>query len=282
MSPVGGIKKLAIIAGRGELPAILAESCESQGIEVFIVGFEKYTDPALMDGRHHMWGRLGGAGHIIKTLKAQGIADLVMIGGIRRPSLAELRPDFKTMSFYARLGLRALGDNDFLAMLVEELAKDGLKVHGVQDFAHNLLVQAGPLGRIAPLKSHIPTIERGIEVARIIGASDIGQSVIVQQGQVIGVEGAEGTDALIMRCKDYLRKGEGGILVKLSKPGQLKNMDLPTIGPDTVILAGQNGLCGVVVQAGATLVVSRQRVADFANQHNMFVLAVDVEDGKRS
>lgn len=272
------IKNLGIIAGAGDLPGILADSCERQGIETFIVGFEKYTKPEIMKGRQHLWGRLGGAGHIIKTLKNHDIHDLVMIGAIRRPSLAELKPDLKTAGFYARIGLRALGDNDFLGLLIDELKREGLTVHGIQDFATELLVPAGKIGLYLPHKKQKIGIERGIKIARLIGDADIGQSVIIQQGQVIGVEAVEGTDELIKRCMPLYRKGDAGILIKLCKPYQNRTLDLPTIGPETIALAAKNNICGIVIQSEATLVVDKEKVADYANQNKMFVLAIDPAD----
>ena len=86
---------------------------------------------------------------------------------------------------------------------------------------------------------------------------DVGQAVIVQQGVVLGVEGVEGTDALIARCAELAREGPAGILVKIKKPGQERRVDLPTIGVDTVRAAARAGLRGIVIEAGGTLVLNR-------------------------
>ena len=77
-------------------------------------------------------------------------------------------------------------------------------------------------------------IQRGIAVARALGAVDVGQGCVVQQGIVLAVEAAEGTDAMLARCAGLARPGPGGVLVKLVKPGQDRRTDLPTIGPDTI------------------------------------------------
>ena len=89
-----------------------------------------------------------------------------------------------------------------------------------------------------------------------------------------GVEGVEGTDQLIERCKHLQRKGRGGILVKTCKPGQDQSLDLPTIGPDTVKNAAEAGLSGVIVHAGASLLVDSQESAKIADQHKIFVSGV--------
>ena len=56
------------------------------------------------------------------------------------------------------------------------------------------------------------------------------QSIIVQNNLILGVEAAEGTDNLIMRCSKYKKKGDKGILIKLSKYNQSSNLDVPVIG----------------------------------------------------
>ena len=99
-------------------------------------------------------------------------------------------------------------------------------------------------------------ITKGVGVAKVLGAADVGQSVIIQQGLVLGVEAIEGTDNLIKRCKDLHRKGLGGVLVKLKKPEQERRVDLPTIGVSTVENAHASSLRGIAVHAGNALVVN--------------------------
>lgn len=265
------IEKLGVIAGGGAMPARLLHACDKNGIEPFIVAFEGQTDPAILQDRKYMLTRMGAAGLVINTLKSHGIRDLVFIGSIRRPSMREMRPDLRTLSFYARLSTRALGDDGLLKALKKELEKEGFRIHGVQRFAHDLLAAEGPLGRHKPKKSDEEDIVRGFEILQYLGALDIGQCVVVQEGIVLGVEAAEGTDELMRRCGALKRAGRGPVLVKLSKPGQDNDLDLPTIGPDTISTAGQSGFSGIVIEAGKTLVLEPDRVGELADQFGMFV-----------
>ena len=269
------IKKIGILAGGGELPARLVYACEQQGMEVFVVGFENHTDSQLFEGRNHMCTRIGAAGKIIATLKSHDIRDIVMIGSIRRPGLAELRPDLRTAQFFAKIGFRALGDDGLLKALKTELQRDGFEIHAVQDFIDDLIGQAGPVGRHKPDKSDMADIERGLEVLHFIGPADVGQSVIVQRGIVLGVEAAEGTDELLRRCASYRRKGSGGILIKAAKPGQDTDLDLPTIGPETVRQCIRYGFDGIAFEAGHTLMIDPQEVAALADKHKIFVVGID-------
>ena len=244
-------------------------------MEVFIVGFDGQTESSLFQGLNHMCTRIGAAGKIIETLKFHGIRDIVLIGSVRRPGLAELRPDLRTAQFFAKVGLRALGDDGLLKAIKGELQKEGFIIHGVQDFIDDLIAGAGVIGHHKPGKTDIADIERGFEVLHFLGPADVGQSVVVQDGIVLGVEAAEGTDELLRRCACMRRKGRGGVLVKAAKPGQDTDLDLPTIGPGTVRLCAEYGYGGIAFEAGRTLVIDQRDVTDIADQHKIFVVGID-------
>jgi DUF1009 family protein len=269
---------VGVIAGGGSLPLRLIESCEKKGISLFVIGFEGQTDPAIIQGRNHMWTRLGAAGHIMKTLKRHDVTDLVMIGAIRRPSLAELVPDFKTIEFFARIGMKALGDNDLLGAIRTMLEREGFRLHGVQAFADDLLARQGSVGQYEPAEGDWVDIRRGAEVLMALGLLDVGQSVIVQEGMVLGVEAAEGTDELIRRCGPLKRKGRGGVLVKLCKPQQDRDLDMPTVGPQTLNQAAEAGLAGVCIHAGHSLLVDPDEVAKIADRHKMFLVGISPDE----
>ncbi len=136
------------------------------------------------------------------------------------------------------------------------------------------LAPEGPLGHVRPDAQAIADIERGERVARALGALDVGQAVVVQQGLVLGVEAIEGTDELIRRCAGLRREGPGGVLVKVEKPGQEQRADRPTIGPQTVTLAAAAGLRGIAVEAGATIVIDRDEVVASADHAGLFVFGI--------
>ena len=268
--------KIAILAGGGDLPAVVLEACRMRGVEAFIVAFEGHTDPDFVYGRAHLWTRLGAVGTILKTLKSHNISDIVMIGKVRRPSLAELRPDMKAAAFFAKAGFKALGgDDSLLKALRAYLEEEGLRIHGAHTLARGLLAPKGLVGKVKPIESDMASIKRGVDVLKGMASLDIGQAVVVQEGLVLGVEAAEGTDALIERCGGLKRAGRGGILVKLAKDGQDEDMDLPTIGPRTIELAVQAGLSGIAFHAERSLLLKKEEVEEIANQHKLFVVGIN-------
>jgi UDP-2,3-diacylglucosamine hydrolase len=202
------------------------------------------------------------------------VSELVLAGGIRRPSLLSLRPDLRAAKLFARIGYRALGDDGLLSAVVAELEHEGFRVIGPDQLLKTEIAREGPLGAIQPNAQSEADIAHGLRIARALGALDIGQAVIVQQGLVLGVEAIEGTDELLRRCVALRREGPGGVLIKIEKPGQERRVDQPTIGPYTVELAAETGLVGIAVEADATIVLDRQKVIRAADRAGLFVVGV--------
>jgi UDP-2,3-diacylglucosamine hydrolase len=265
---------LGIIAGSGGLPRRVIDSCRAAGRTVFVLALEGEADRETVAAVPHAWCRLGGAASGLDLLRAQGVGELVLAGGVRRPSLASLRPDWRAAKFLARVGYRALGDDGLLSAVVKELEREGFRVIGADQVLREATLPEGPLGRVSPDSDAMADIAHGMRLARAIGALDIGQAVVVQQGLVLGVEAIDGTDALILRCASLRRAGPGGVLVKAEKPGQESRADRPTIGPQTVSLAAASGLAGIAAQAGATLVVDRDEVIRLADAAGLFIVGV--------
>src|SRR5262249_55287596 len=155
----------------------------------------------------HAIVRLGAAAEGFRILRENGVEELVMAGPVRRPSLASLMPDWRAAKFFARIGLRALRDDGLLSAIIKELELEGFRVVGIESILGGLLAPKGPLGRIEPDEQARADIARGLEVARALGTLDIGQAAVVQQGIVLGVEAADGTDALIARAGSLRREG---------------------------------------------------------------------------
>ena len=268
--------KLGILAGSGELPVRLRDHCLAHGRQVFIVAFEGHTDPGVIDGVEHIWVHLGKAYSAIKILKEEGVSELVMAGGVKRPTLKDLRPDFQTLKFMTKVGSAGLGDDGLLSAIIKHLEKEGFRIVGAEEVLGDILSTSGTYGRVEPDAQAQADIERGIGVARALGAQDVGQSVIVQQGFILGVEAVEGTDALIRRCAELRHSGVGGVLVKVKKPQQERRADLPTIGPETVRNAAESGLRGIAVEAGGALIVDREAMRAAADDAGIFIVGIEV------
>lgn len=272
-------KKLGIIAGGGTLPQTLINHCLQNKREFFVLAIENNADKAIFtEDIPHKWIRIGQAGTGFKLMHEQNVEEIVMIGTIHRPTLADLVPDLRTAAFFARIGLKSVGDDGILRALINDIESENMRVVGIHEVIPDLLVKEGVLTKHKPDKQALADISRGVEVARELGKLDVGQAVIVQQGLVLGVEGIEGTDKLIERCGTYQRKGVGGVLVKLRKPQQDMRIDLPTIGTKTIENLHSAGMRGIAIHAGNALIVNEAEVIALADKYSMFICGIEPED----
>ena len=275
-------KKLGIIAGGGTLPQTLIDYCRQNNREFFAIAIENNADEAIFTPNiPHKWIRIGQAGTGFKIMHEQNVQEIVMIGTIHRPSLADLVPDLRTAAFFAKIGLKSIGDDGILRALVKEIESENMRVVGIHEVLPDLLVKSGVLTKHKPDKQALADIERGTEVAYELGRLDVGQSVIVQQGLVLGMEGIEGTDKLIERCGTYQRKGVGGVLVKLRKPQQDMRIDLPTIGTKTIENLHNAGMRGLAIHAGNALIVNESEVTALADKYGMFICGIEPKENSR-
>ena len=262
--------KLGIVAGSGQLPGQLAAQCRAVGRDHYIVAIKGHADPAIIGDTPHSWIRLGEGGRV---------REIVFAGAVRRPSLLELRPDGRTAKFFARLGKAWIGDDSLLSALVKELEGDGFRVVAPETLLQEGLAVAGPYGRHAPDEAAAADIQRGLSVLSALAAQDVGQSVVVQQGIVLGMEAAEGTDALIKRCSSLHREGPRGVLIKAHKTGQERRVDLPVVGAATMRAAIEADLQGIAIEAGGTLVFERDEMIELADRAGLFLVGVQAPSG---
>lgn len=264
-------RKIGIIAGGGILPKLAVDAAKKQDADVFVVILDGHGVPADFRDVEHTMCRLGAVGSILAALQSAEVQEVCLIGTVRRPSLAQLRPDRRAFNLIARYGFSGLGDDALLRSVGDVLTKEGLRLVAVQDLVGGLLLRPGSVGSIEPTEAVWPDIEKGLKVARQLGVADVGQAVVIQQGIVLAVEAIEGTDRLIARSAQLAYPGRGPILVKCCKPQQDQRLDLPTIGPDTVRSAASAGFSGIAAEAGRTLVADIDNLRLAADAAGLFV-----------
>lgn len=268
-------RKLGIAAGGGPLPLAVADAARAAGRDVFIVGVRGAAGPDI--ARYpHGWVRVGAMGRFLKLFKQAGCEDIVIIGPMNRPRLADIVPDFRGLLLLPRF-IRRLktGDDALLRGVVEFLEENGLKVVGVETFLPQLLAREGLLTIRAPSASQEKDIDIAIAAARDLGARDAGQGAVARKGEIIALEDVRGTDVMLVELAAARAPGDlerDGVLVKLPKPEQERRVDRPTIGIRTVENAAAAGLAGIAVEADGAIVNDADDVVRRANELGLFVL----------
>ena len=269
--------KLAIISGGGRLPVRIASHCRSEGREFIVIALKGNADPNLLTEFEHEWVRIGAAGKLIRLLKKNNIKEIVMVGSVKRPSLFNAFPDLRGIKFII-LSLKQFfaGDNAIITSIIKEFEGEGFNIIGIDNILEELLTPLpGVLGAISPTESDFENIYLGIQFARDLGSRDLGQAVVVGDGELISVEDKYGTNKLISASAKATQNLQCAVLVKTLKPNQERRVDLPTIGCETIELAFKNNFAGVAVEAKNSLIVDREQVIRLADKLGLFLVSVD-------
>jgi DUF1009 family protein len=246
-----------------------------RGGSVHIVAIEGEAD-ADIERYPHTWVNWGQVGRMVSTLRKRADA-MVIAGGVRRPDLWKLRPDWGFLVNLPRIleMMAGGGDDSVLSRVVRFFEAKGITVRGAHEVAPGLLALRGPAGALALDAGAQADAELGFAVRTALGPLDAGQAVVVGDGKVLAIEGAEGTDAMLRRVADLrgARDGAspGGVLAKGPKPAQELRVDMPTIGPRTVEGAAAAGLAGVAIEAGAVLLLDRAEAVAAADARGIAV-----------
>ncbi|WP_409433675.1 LpxI family protein [Litorimonas sp. RW-G-Af-16] len=266
--------RLGLVAGGGKLPIYVAHAAGARLVTTIALdGFAKASDYSAAQVLS-----LGQFGHMVKALKKAKATHVCFAGIVKRPDFSQVKPDLKGMRHLPG-AIRAAGQGDdaLLRHILGLFEKEGLIVVSPQEICEDLLLGEGALGTIGLSKVFRDDALKACEIAREIGRLDIGQGAVVSQGVVLAVEAQEGTDAMLKRIADLppaIRPKDQGVLAKLIKPSQDDRVDLPTLGPETVRLAAEAGLAGIVAEEGRAFVIDRRDVIRLADELGIFIVGI--------
>ena len=265
--------RLAVIAGRGVLPATLVASLQHRPLVAALEGFA--PQGVIPD----MTFRVERLIPFLDHLTDLGITAVTFAGAVQRPRLDPALFDPATAQIVPRLTEAMRGGDDATLRVVLALFEEaGFSVQGVRDIAPDLVPGPGVLAAELAAMDEADA-NRAEAIVAALGAVDVGQGAVVQQGLCLGVEVLSGTDALLATVRDLpaaLRPDPArgrGVFYKAPKPGQDLRIDLPTLGPATVIAVAEAGLGGLVRQAGGVICLDLATMQAEAAARGLFLWA---------
>lgn len=283
LPPAGDREAVAIIAGGGTLPLELAQALARRGTASRFIALRGFAGRDVRKQAFAIKDVVDAKG-VMAALASLGMRRVVLAGTVRRPSPAvalallsvrrnqdELRAILKPLA--------DAGDDGLLRGVVSLLEGQGHEVVGIADLAPELLCPAGQVGRHPVAATEKEAIATGQRFLETIAPFDVGQAVIVRKQRILACEGPEGTDATLKRVAGlggglFSRKESGGVLIKLPKSNQDLRVDLPAIGPRTIDNVVKAGLTGIVLRAGYTLILERERTIERADAAGLFITGV--------
>ena len=243
--------RLAIIAGKGQLPVDIAVAANAGGFDVLILPIRGQAD-ADFTAYQNIPIRLGAIGETRTIMVQHKIEKLVMVGKVVWPSVGAFRPDFDGVKILGKMMTK--GDDNALRHVAAFFAEKGIETMAVDTFLPDRKMPLGLVAGDEPDARSMDTIALGATVLAALGTHDVGQSVIVQNGRVIAIEAAEGSDSMIARAAAFLDPA-GGIacLVKMRKSAQDPRLDMPVMGCNTILSAANAGLSLLAIEADSVM-----------------------------
>lgn len=260
--------------GEGFLPIEILKSYKPSEIFIIILKEARNIDFSLLQNFDFQVISFAKLGKIIREIKKRGITRVCMAGRVEKPLIRSLSPDLGALFVFFKILLRKVkGDDVILKAVIEHVEKKGIKVIGVKEILPSLVVEEGILTS-GDISNYIrESISIGIKVLNAISPFDIGQAIVVQEGVVLGIEGVEGTDALIQRCGSLKYNSKNlPILIKAAKIGQTFKADMPAIGKQTIDILKEYGFGGVALQSGGTIIIERSECIKKANEYHLFII----------
>lgn len=267
---------LGIVAGKGDLPKLIIEKCQKQNRNFLLILLEgEESNKDYLSYPHHII-HIGYISKILQILRDNKVQELVFAGGITKPSMAGMKVDGKGAILLSKIvGAKLFGDDNVLKTVINFFEKENFKIIGAEEIVDNLIAKSGTIGSITVNKEFYEDIEIGQNALKIISDLDVGQAIVVQQKQIIGIEAIEGTDALIARCGALkFENGRKPILIKMKKIGQNTKVDLPSLGVSTIRNLNQAGFAGVIVEADSSLIINQKEVIKQADEYGLFLLGI--------
>lgn len=269
--------RLGIVAGSGDLPISIIKECEKNNIKPFVIVLKDFAKEADYKEYPHRVLKFGDVGKAISFLKKNKIKYIVFAGAVKKPDLKTIWPDLKGFFLLIKLlKCKIFGDDTILQTAIKFLEKEGFEVLPVDQIVKDIKIQHGIAGNIElPNDDYMIDIELGVKVLKQIGDLDIGQSIVIQNGIVMGIECIEGTEKLIERCGQLkYTTGRKPILVKIKKSKQTRKIDLPAIGEDTITQVKSAGFAGIALDCENGLVINREATISKANKNKIFIYGV--------
>ena len=270
--------KFAIIAGNGNLPRLVADKLENQNKNFICLCFDEKNYDYFSSLNYKTYKiSLKKLSDIKKILKNEKINKVVCCGGVKFCGLKNIKINFFIIKYFIKAYFsRQKGDN-FLLLLAEKMLNDiGCCVISVQDVLPDVLVQKKDEILTGFNNLYIKDIVYGKEILSTLSKFDIGQSIVVQNGRVVGIEGLEGTKELIERCGKYCKdnKKEKPVLIKTSKTNQTMKLDVPSIGEETIKQLIANNFAGLALEENSVILIEKEKVLNMLKTNNIFLKVI--------
>jgi DUF1009 family protein len=256
-------RPIALIAGQGVYPMLVAAAVRAAGIPLRLIAFEEETRPELVASftpQDQRMFKVGQLGHMLDALQEFGAGYAVMAGQITPRRLFKgLHPDFKATRIL--LSLKRRNAETIFGAIAREIEALNVTLLDARSFLDDQLASAGCMtGRKFPIEQEY--VDHGVQIARECARLDIGQGCVVRKGTVLAVEAFEGTDEMLRRAGAF--KTDEALFVKTVKARQDWRFDVPCFGLRTLETMREAQLAAAALEVGKVIMLEKPKVIEQA------------------
>ena len=268
-------KKVAIIAGGGNLPIEVIKSIKELGIDFVIIRFAG-VPLNISINENIIDAEFERISDLFSELSLLNVNAVVCCGYVPRPKINVEHINAESRSILEPIIKSfALGDEAIFRSILKLFENKHLIPLNISDLVPNLFPKKEFLTKRKPNKSDMNDAEKSVQILTLMSSADLGQSVVVSGGACLAFETSPGTDAMLrylwMLKKDQPSFFSGGLLYKSPKNGQNLFIDQPVIGVNTVKGVKKAGLNGIVIKYAEVIVLEPTKVIKLANDLGIFI-----------
>ena len=263
---------IGLFFGDTDFPNIILNTIRKQKIKYLIVDLSK--SKKFKKNKNSYSVSIGQFGKIIKILKKNNCKKVLFAGKVTKPKFSKLKLDLKGIYYIPRI-IKAskLGDAAILKEIIKILSQKSIKTISSISFNPELALKRGNYSKIKPNKEDKKDIMKAISTLNKLDKYNYSQGTVVRNKKVIAIEGKDGTEQMLKKCKSKKFKNNG-VLVKFPKKKQDLRVDLPTIGLKTLKQCKTAGLKGIVLKSKKNVFLESKKSIIFSNKNKMFVTVV--------
>ena len=202
-----------------------------------------------------------------------------MVGRVGKGVQYDLRgilghlPDWRAVRVWLLRAREDRRSQALLGHLADELQAAGITLINSTSPVADHLAAAGCMTRRQPAAGVLRDAELAWSLLLRMNDLQVGQAVAVRGRDVLAVEAAEGTDAMIERA-GKLARGKGWTLCKGAGPAKDPRYDVPTVGEETIANLKKAGAECLVLDAGGVILVDRPAVIAAADAAGIAVVGI--------
>lgn len=267
---------LGLIVGESSLPNYVINKLLKKNIEFLILDLTKSYIYKRYKNSYSL--KITELGKAISLLKKNNCKNVIFIGKVERPDISLLKFDTKALFYLPRLfSAFKKGDGNILKEIIKIFKENKLNVVNSMKFTPELIFKDKSINKLKINNTDKSSISKGVKIIKSLSKFDIGQSVVINNGYVLAIEGPEGTDETIKRSlhlsKKYKLKNKS-ILVKFPKANQDLRIDLPTIGFDTIKNCIKANIKGIAVKRSQNIILDKDKIINLVKKNNFFIISI--------